>query len=157
MQTKICQYRNREGERDTTEGEGGRGGVAGSWRGTGRRLFCKTDWECLLHRHLPVHGDPVTTGHSVRAEGPVRAGPPVPVEPPGPVSLGPPVPPRNLPRVGEYHRYSMGRCTRYSPFVSFVQICRKISGLCCVNQARTRARVTQPSPHIFLHICTVHP
>ena len=27
-------------------------------------------------------------------------------------------------------------------------------GLGCVNQARTRARVMQPSPHIFLHFCT---
>ena len=35
-----------------------------------------------------------------------------------------------------------------------VQIRRKIRGLGCVNQARTRARVTQPSPHIFLRICT---
>ena len=26
-------------------------------------------------------------------------------------------------------------------------------GLGCVNQACTRARITQPSPHIFLHIC----
>ena len=25
--------------------------------------------------------------------------------------------------------------------------------VCCVNQAWIRARVTQPSPHIFLHIC----
>ena len=36
---------------------------------------------------------------------------------------------------------------------SNVQKCRKICGLGCVNQARTRARVTQPSPRIFLHIC----
>ena len=35
-----------------------------------------------------------------------------------------------------------------------IQICRKIHWLGCVNQARTRARVTQPSPHIFLRICT---
>ena len=35
-----------------------------------------------------------------------------------------------------------------------VQKCRKIRGLGCVNKACTRARVTQPSPHIFLHICT---
>ena len=34
-----------------------------------------------------------------------------------------------------------------------VQMCRKIRGLGCVNQARTRVRVTQPSPYIFLHIC----
>ena len=34
-----------------------------------------------------------------------------------------------------------------------VQKCRKIRGLGCVNQACTRARVTQPSQHIFLHIC----
>ena len=36
-----------------------------------------------------------------------------------------------------------------------IQKCRKIRGLGCVNQACTRARVTQPSPPIFLHICTV--
>ena len=34
-----------------------------------------------------------------------------------------------------------------------IQKCRKICGIGCVNQACTRARVTQPSPHIFLHIC----
>ena len=34
-----------------------------------------------------------------------------------------------------------------------VQKCRKIRGLGCMNQACTRARVTQPSPHIFLPIC----
>ena len=34
-----------------------------------------------------------------------------------------------------------------------MQKCRKIRGLGCVNQACTRARVMQPSPHIFLHIC----
>ena len=34
-----------------------------------------------------------------------------------------------------------------------LQKCRKIRGLGCVNQACTSARVTQPSPHIFLHIC----
>ena len=37
---------------------------------------------------------------------------------------------------------------------SSVQKCRKIRGLGCVNQASNRARVTQPSPCIFLHICT---
>ena len=36
-----------------------------------------------------------------------------------------------------------------------VQKCRKICGLGWVNRARARVRVTQPSPHIFLHICTV--
>ena len=30
----------------------------------------------------------------------------------------------------------------------------RVRGQGCVNQARTRARVTQPSPHIFLHICS---
>ena len=30
----------------------------------------------------------------------------------------------------------------------------KIRGLGCVNRVRARARVTQPSPRIFLHICT---
>ena len=35
-----------------------------------------------------------------------------------------------------------------------VQKCRKIQGLGCVNRAYARARVTQPSPRIFLHICT---
>ena len=34
-----------------------------------------------------------------------------------------------------------------------LQKCRKIRGLGCVNQARIRARVTQPSPRIYLHIC----
>ena len=34
-----------------------------------------------------------------------------------------------------------------------VQKCKKIRGLGCVNQACTGARVTQPSPDIFLHIC----
>ena len=34
-----------------------------------------------------------------------------------------------------------------------IQKCRKICGLGCVNQACTRVRVTQPSPHIFPHIC----
>ena len=36
----------------------------------------------------------------------------------------------------------------------YVQKCRKIRQLGCVNQACTRSRVTQPSPHVFLHICT---
>ena len=44
----------------------------------------------------------------------------------------------------------MNRNTIYT-----VQKCRKIRGLGCVNQAPTRMRVTQPSPHIFLHICIV--
>ena len=35
-----------------------------------------------------------------------------------------------------------------------VQKCRKIHGLGCLNRACARARVTQPSPHIFLHICS---
>ena len=39
--------------------------------------------------------------------------------------------------------------------VSPIQKCRKIRGLGCVNQACTRARFTQPSPHILLHICTM--
>ena len=34
-----------------------------------------------------------------------------------------------------------------------IQKCRKICGLGCVNRARIRARVTQPSPCISLHIC----
>ena len=38
-------------------------------------------------------------------------------------------------------------------FEYIVQRCRKIRGLGCVNQAGTRSRVTQPSRHIFLHIC----
>ena len=40
-------------------------------------------------------------------------------------------------------------------FISFgiVHKCNEIHGLGCVNQAGTRVRVTQPSPHIFLHIC----
>ena len=38
---------------------------------------------------------------------------------------------------------------------NLIQKCRKIHGLVSVNQTCTRARVTQPSPHIFLHICTV--
>ena len=36
----------------------------------------------------------------------------------------------------------------------YVQICRKIRGLGCVSNVRARVRVTQPSPRIFLHICT---
>ena len=31
----------------------------------------------------------------------------------------------------------------------------KIRGLGCVNRACARARFTQPSPHIFLHICII--
>ena len=34
----------------------------------------------------------------------------------------------------------------------YVQKCRKMCGLGRVNCARTKARVTQPSPHIILHI-----
>ena len=34
-----------------------------------------------------------------------------------------------------------------------LQKCWKVRGLGCVNQACTRARVTQPSPYIFLPIC----
>ena len=34
-----------------------------------------------------------------------------------------------------------------------IQKWRKICGLGCVNHACTMARVTQPGPHIFLHIC----
>ena len=37
---------------------------------------------------------------------------------------------------------------------SIIQKGRKICGLGCVNQACTRARVTQPGPHIFLYICS---
>ena len=33
-----------------------------------------------------------------------------------------------------------------------VQKCRNAG---CVNKSRTRARVRQPSPHIFLHICII--
>ena len=36
----------------------------------------------------------------------------------------------------------------------YLQTCRKICGLGCVNRARVRARVTQPRTSIFLHICT---
>ena len=36
-----------------------------------------------------------------------------------------------------------------------VQKCMNIYGLGCMNQARTRAWVMQPSPHIFLHICNI--
>ena len=39
--------------------------------------------------------------------------------------------------------------------IKCVQKCRKMRGLGCVNQARSRERVTQPSPRIFLHICSV--
>ena len=34
---------------------------------------------------------------------------------------------------------------------------QEIRGLGCVTKARTRARVTQLSPHIFLHICSSFP
>ena len=37
---------------------------------------------------------------------------------------------------------------------NWIQKCRKKCGLGCVNRARAKARVTQPTPHIFLHICT---
>ena len=37
--------------------------------------------------------------------------------------------------------------------INIIHKCRKIHGLCCVNPACTRARDTQPSPCIFLHIC----
>ena len=40
-------------------------------------------------------------------------------------------------------------------FGHYVQKCRKIRVLGCVSQACTRARVAQPSPHIFLHICSL--
>ena len=33
-----------------------------------------------------------------------------------------------------------------------VQKCRKIHGLDCENRAHGRARVTQPSPHIFMYV-----
>ena len=36
----------------------------------------------------------------------------------------------------------------------YVQKRRKVCGLGCVNRMRASARVTQPSPHIFLHVCT---
>ena len=36
----------------------------------------------------------------------------------------------------------------------FVQKCRNIRGLGCVNQARAKAQVTQPIPRILLHFCT---
>ena len=39
--------------------------------------------------------------------------------------------------------------------VSSLQICRKICGLGCVTRALVLAWFTQPSPCIFLHICTV--
>ena len=42
------------------------------------------------------------------------------------------------------------------PTRSVVKKCRKICGLGCVNRAHARTRVTQPSPHIFLHICIIH-
>ena len=35
----------------------------------------------------------------------------------------------------------------------YIQKCRKIHGLGCVNHTRAWVRVTQPSPPIFLHIC----
>ena len=41
-----------------------------------------------------------------------------------------------------------------SPPLVIVQKCRKICGLGCVNRACARARVAQPNPRIFLHICT---
>ena len=41
-----------------------------------------------------------------------------------------------------------------SPPLVIVQKCRKICGLGCVNRACARARVMQPIPPIFLHICT---
>ena len=34
------------------------------------------------------------------------------------------------------------------------QKCRKICGLGCVTHAHARAQVMQPSPHVFLHICS---
>ena len=37
-----------------------------------------------------------------------------------------------------------------------IQKCRKICGLGCVNRARARARVTQPSPCIFFCISVSH-
>ena len=40
------------------------------------------------------------------------------------------------------------------PYPLYQQKCRQICGLGCVNRVQARARVTQPSPHIFLHICT---
>ena len=38
----------------------------------------------------------------------------------------------------------------------YVQICRKICGLGCVTRTLVHAWLTQPSPRIFLHICTTH-
>ena len=35
-----------------------------------------------------------------------------------------------------------------------IQKCRQIRRLGCVNQALTRVQVTQPSPDMFLYICT---
>ena len=35
-----------------------------------------------------------------------------------------------------------------------LMVCAEMQENTCVNQACTRARVTQPSPNIFLHICT---
>ena len=46
-------------------------------------------------------------------------------------------------------------CGWVLPIQPFVQKCRKICGLGCVNCERARSWVTQPSPHIFLHICVV--
>ena len=40
------------------------------------------------------------------------------------------------------------------PACMYIQKCRKIRGLGCVNHSRARARDTKPSPHILLHICT---
>ena len=38
--------------------------------------------------------------------------------------------------------------------LAHVQICRKICGLGCVNRTHALVQNTEPSPHIFLHICT---
>ena len=44
--------------------------------------------------------------------------------------------------------------TLWWPITTSVQKYRKRHGLGCVNRARARVRVTQPSPRIFLHIRT---
>ena len=44
-------------------------------------------------------------------------------------------------------------CVPFKEFDGYVQICKKIRGPGCVIRALGCARVTHPSPHIFLHFC----
>ena len=56
-------------------------------------------------------------------------------------------------RFGDRARKGKRSRTEEREGVYLVQICRKICGLGCVNRARVRVQVTQPSPCIYLPIC----